>query len=116
MEYDRQQREYWRQQEQQRQEQQLQQQQMNENTRRQQEQMKQLNAPAGQGPTPGQGPTQRTPSGAPGGQALEESTDYVYRGNQRYQQHNVLWNVRVDVREGANNSVKLDQANLISIN
>jgi hypothetical protein len=73
MEYDRQQREYWRQQEQQRQEQQRQQQQMNENARRQQEQMKQLNAPPGQSPTPGQGPTQRTPSGPPGGQALEEA-------------------------------------------
>jgi hypothetical protein len=47
---------------------------------------------------------------------LDAGTYYVYGGNQRYQQRNVLWNVRVDVREGANNSVKLDQANLISIN
>ncbi len=74
MEYDRQQREYWRQQEQQRQEQQRQQQQMNENARRQQEEMRQLNAPAGQSGNSGQGATQRMPSsGQPGGQALEEA-------------------------------------------
>ena len=47
---------------------------------------------------------------------LNAGTYYVYGGNQRYQQRNVLWNVRVDVREGANNSVKLDQANVMSVN
>jgi hypothetical protein len=61
IEYDRQQREYWRQQEQQRQEQQRQQQQMNENARRQQEEMRQLNAPTGKSPTPGQGATHLPP-------------------------------------------------------
>jgi sRNA-binding protein len=47
---------------------------------------------------------------------LNAGTYYVYGGNQRYQQRNVLWNVRVDVREGANNSVKLDQANVTAVN
>ena len=47
---------------------------------------------------------------------LNAGTYYVYGGHQRYQQRNVLWNVRVDVREGANNSVKLDQANVMSVN
>ena len=64
MEYERQQREYWRQQEQQRQEQQRVQQQMNENARRQQEQSSRINAPAGQssgGYAPG------APQGAGGG-------------------------------------------------
>ncbi|HET9025520.1 MAG TPA: hypothetical protein VFN64_13175 [Burkholderiaceae bacterium] len=59
MEYERQQREYWRQQEQQRQEQQRQQQLMQDNARRQQEESSRLNAPAGQapaGPVPGAGP------------------------------------------------------------
>ena len=55
MEYERQQREYWRQQEQQRQEQLRQQQLMNENARRQQEQASRINAPGGQGQTPAQG-------------------------------------------------------------
>ena len=48
MEYERQQREYWRQQERQREQQQQQQQLMNENARRQQEQSSRINAPAGQ--------------------------------------------------------------------
>jgi hypothetical protein len=47
---------------------------------------------------------------------LNPGTYYVYGGNQRYQQRNVLWNVRVDMREGANNSVKLDQANVMAVN
>lgn len=47
---------------------------------------------------------------------LHAGTYYVYGGNQRYQQRNVVWNVRVDVREGANNSVKLDQSNVVSVN
>jgi hypothetical protein len=47
---------------------------------------------------------------------LNAGTYYIYGGNQRYQQRNVLWNVRVDVKEGANNSVKLDQANVMSVN
>ena len=54
MEYDRQQREYWRQQEQQRQEQQRQQQLMQDNARRQQEESSRINAPQGQG-SAGQG-------------------------------------------------------------
>ena len=48
MEYERQQREYWRQQEQQRKEQQRQQQIMQENARRQQQESSRINAPAGQ--------------------------------------------------------------------
>jgi hypothetical protein len=47
---------------------------------------------------------------------LRAGTYYVYGGNQRYRQRNVVWNVRVDVREGANNSVKLDQANVTAVN
>jgi hypothetical protein len=47
---------------------------------------------------------------------LSAGTYYVYGGNQRYQQRNVLWNIRVDVREGAKSSVKLDQANVTSVN
>ena len=50
LEYERQQREYWRQQEQQRQEQQRQQQLMQDNARRQQEESSRINAPAGQTP------------------------------------------------------------------
>jgi hypothetical protein len=73
MEYERQQREYWKQQEQQRQEQQRQQQQMNENARRQQEEMRQLNAPAGKSPTPSQGAPAQMGSPQAGGQALEEA-------------------------------------------
>ena len=48
--------------------------------------------------------------------ALNAGTYYVYGGNQRYRQRNVVWNVRVDVRDGANNSVKLDQANVTLVN
>ncbi|HQR70255.1 MAG TPA: hypothetical protein PLE54_06605 [Burkholderiaceae bacterium] len=48
LEYERQQREYWRQQEQQRQEQQRQQQIMQDNARRQQEESSRINAPSGQ--------------------------------------------------------------------
>jgi hypothetical protein len=47
---------------------------------------------------------------------LNPGTYYVYGGNQRYQQRNVVWNVRVEVREGANNPVKLDQANVTVVN
>jgi hypothetical protein len=47
---------------------------------------------------------------------LTPGTYYVYGGNQRYQQRNVLWNVRVDVRQGTNNSVRLDQANVTAVN
>ena len=50
LEYERQQREAWRQQEQQRQEQQRQQQLMQDNARRQQEESSRINAPAGQAP------------------------------------------------------------------
>ena len=32
---------------------------------------------------------------------MNAGTYYVYGGNRRYQQRKVLWNVRVDVREGA---------------
>ncbi len=74
MEYERQQRESWRQQEQQRQEQQRQQQLMNENARRQQEESSRINAPMGQSPTPGyRGAAPRMGSGQSGGQALEEA-------------------------------------------
>src|SRR4029450_4985781 len=58
--YERQQREYWRQQEQQRQEQQRQQQIMQDNARRQQEESSRINAPAGQAPSGA------APSAAPG--------------------------------------------------
>ena len=68
MEYERQQREYWRQQEQQRQEQQRQQQIMQDNARRQQEESSRINAPAGQAPggaAPGAAPAYGgDPSGA----------------------------------------------------
>jgi hypothetical protein len=47
---------------------------------------------------------------------LSAGTYYVYGGNQRYRQRAVLWNVRVDVREGANSSVKLDQGNVTAVN
>jgi len=59
MEYDRQQREYWRQQDQQRQEQQRQQQIMQDNARRQQEESSRINAPSNQssgGSSPGAPP------------------------------------------------------------
>ena len=61
LEYERQQREYWRQQEQQRQEQQRQQQLMQDNARRQQEESSRINAPAGQAPGGA------SPGAAPGG-------------------------------------------------
>jgi TolA-binding protein len=68
LEYERQQREYWRQQEQQRQEQQRQQQIMQDNARRQQEESSRINAPAGQAPSgaaPGAAPARGgDPSGA----------------------------------------------------
>ena len=68
LEYERQQREYWRQQEQQRQEQQRQQQLMQDNARRQQEESSRINAPAGQAPggaAPGAAPAYGgDPSGA----------------------------------------------------
>lgn len=73
MEYERQQREYWRQQEQQRQEQQRQQQLMNENARRQQEESNRAarayapGSPMGQSPTPGyQGATPQMAPRQPG--------------------------------------------------
>jgi hypothetical protein len=73
MEYDRQQREYWKQQEQQRQEQQRLQQQMNENARRQQEEGHKWNAPRspGQSTTPAQGAAPQRGSPQSGGDALE---------------------------------------------
>ena len=64
MEYERQQREAWRQQEQQRQEQQRQQQVMQENARRQQEESSRFNAPAGGG-----GPAAGGPGGTPQGRS-----------------------------------------------
>jgi hypothetical protein len=76
MQYEQQQRDYWRAQEQQRQEQQRQQQIMNDNARRQQEEMRRLNAPSGQSPSPGyQGGTPQGGMSPPGaqGDALEEA-------------------------------------------
>jgi hypothetical protein len=73
MEYDRQQREYWKQQEQQRQEQERLQKQMNENARRQQEEGGQWNAPTapGQSSTPAQGTAPQRGSPQSSGDALE---------------------------------------------
>lgn len=67
MQYEQQQREYWRQQEQQRQEQQRQQQIMNENARRQQEEGNRINAPSGQGAAPGYAGGGMAGGGTPGG-------------------------------------------------
>ena len=75
MEYERQQREYWRAQEQQRQEQQRQQQIMNENARRQQDESRRLNQPTGSSGSGGSGPGA---SGVPAGgerQRIEAELD-----------------------------------------